>query len=417
MVEKNAVEINNLADDMAAAARRQPVVGRLNSRGNYGGPGTGVFGDTIRRVSDPNVNAAATAQAKVSSTPPTNYISKFPLPGTSPTSVGVGSFPRRTSISPTLPAPMYNQAYHQVAHDVQMKEGAQPQLSHQPQPHQPRSALTRAINLASLRLFGSGTPGRVLALVKGGNKAYSYAYNEQKETDILRQLEELAQKAFVIFDFADSKLYQAISTDHGSVPSFKDLEETSGLPPCFYSYCQQRASQDLANGVTASKSYDNTEKLAAEAILLYIRASTVLSQGGELVVKYMTGRSSTQTQSFSNGLNDAVQWFRQKYNDCFDKADFAKGKCGNEIIDSLEYVSQILFERSMEIARASALDELTGEDVYKCEAAYETSLWILEGLLDEHPNDDDDRKLFLQYKSSIENRINGLKKKICRVSI
>ncbi|TIA95976.1 hypothetical protein E3P94_03875 [Wallemia ichthyophaga] len=419
VIEKNAVEINNLADDMAAAARRQPVVGRLNSRGNYGGPGTGVFGDTLRRVSDPNVNAAAAAatQAKVGNTPPNNYISKFPLPGTSPTSAGFGSFPRRPSISPTTPAPVYNQAYHQVAHDVQVKEGAHPQLSHQPQSHQPKSALTRAINLASLRLFGSGTPGRVLALVKGGNKAYSYAYNEQKETDILRQLEELAQKAFVIFDFADSKLYQAIATEHGNVPSSKNLDEMSGLPPCFYSYCQQRASQDIANGVMSSKSYDNGEKLAAEAVLLYIRASTVLSQGGELVVKYMTGRSSTQTQSFSNGLNDAVQWFRYKYNDCFDKADYAKGKCGNEIIDSVEYVSQMLFERGMEIARASALDELMGEDVYKCEAAYETSLWILEGLLDAHTNDDEDRNMFLQYKTSIEKRLHGLKKKICRTSL
>ncbi|TIB80122.1 kinase-like protein [Wallemia mellicola] len=381
VVEKNAVEINNLADEMAAAARRQPVVGRLNSKGNYvSGPGPGVFGETMRRVSDPNVNGA-TPSPKINNIPlPTNYISKFPLPGTSPTNL----LPRRASISPTIPTNLYNQTYQQVAQDVKLKDKEKTN-----QQQQPKGALTRAINLASLKLFGNGTSGNVLTLIKGENNNY----NEQKEMDILRDLEELAKKAFVLFDFADNKLYQATRN-----------EDNDKMPESFQHYRQQRGLQEQNNSFELNN--ETIERLSYESTLLYIRASTMLTKGGELVVKYMTNK--TTTQSFSDSLNDGVQWFRRKYNECFDKADFAKARCGNEIM--IDNTNQIIFERSMEISRASALDELTGIDNYKCEAAYQTSLYLLEGLLDDDVTKDDE-ELINKYKLSIKNRIMSIKNK------
>ena len=415
VVEKNAVEINNLADDMAAAARRgQPVVGRLSSKGTYiGGPGvfSGNQIGNIRRTSDPNVviNNNNNNNNNQSTTPPTPPLMNYPISGTSPRRPSYLSGGGGLSPSSLPVTSYYNQTYHQVAQDALFRDN-NGNL-------QNRSALTRAINLASLTLFGSGTSKRVLSLVKGGkNKRINF--NEQKEIEILSKLEELAQKSFVIFDFADYKLFKATmtTTDNNNNTSSSIYDQ---IPLCFQSYCQQRFQQDVSNNFDISK--DEIEKLAGESILLYIRASKILSKGGELVLKYLNKSGHDDSSIFSDKLNDAVQWFRLNYNDCFDKADYAKSRIGNEIIDSNEYVNNILFERSMEIAKASALDELTGDDQFKCEAAYETSLWILEGLIDdcndsnsnENENDDnDDRELFEQYKKSILSRLQSLKRKM-----
>lgn len=45
----------------------------------------------------------------------------------------------------------------------------------------------------------------------------------------------------------------------------------------------------------------------------------------------------------------AVQWFRQRFNECFDKADFAKSRCQDVIPESAAYAEKLIYERALEL--------------------------------------------------------------------
>ena len=48
----------------------------------------------------------------------------------------------------------------------------------------------------------------------------------------------------------------------------------------------------------------------------------------------------------------AVQWFRTRFNECFDKADFAKSRCQDEIPESAVFAEKLVYDRALEIVRA-----------------------------------------------------------------
>lgn len=45
----------------------------------------------------------------------------------------------------------------------------------------------------------------------------------------------------------------------------------------------------------------------------------------------------------------AVQWFRQRFNECFDKADFAKSRCQDDIPESATFAEKLVYDRALEI--------------------------------------------------------------------
>lgn len=49
-----------------------------------------------------------------------------------------------------------------------------------------------------------------------------------------------------------------------------------------------------------------------------------------------------------------VQWLRARFNDGYDKADFARGKCG-EIPESAQHVDKLIFDKALEIVRVYSL--------------------------------------------------------------
>jgi serine/threonine-protein kinase ULK/ATG1 len=104
-------------------------------------------------------------------------------------------------------------------------------------------------------------------------------------------------------------------------------------------------------------------------------------------------------------VGTAVQWLRSRFNECVDKAEFAKSRCGDEIPESARSAERLVYDRALEMvcgcgdplytcavffdwrsfslqSRSAAVNELKGESGVECEAAYETALWMLHALVD-----------------------------------
>jgi serine/threonine-protein kinase ULK/ATG1 len=44
-----------------------------------------------------------------------------------------------------------------------------------------------------------------------------------------------------------------------------------------------------------------------------------------------------------------VQWFRNHFNDCFEKAEWAKSKCGEDMPESAAYVEKLIYDKAIEL--------------------------------------------------------------------
>ena len=115
------------------------------------------------------------------------------------------------------------------------------------------------------------------------------------------------------------------------------------------------------------------EVLAAEALLLYLKALAFLGKGIERARRFWASRpsdSAAASTDFNEGkffsavsplvlythtfvLTIAVQWFRQRFNECFDKADFAKNRSQEEIPDSAAFAEKLVYDRALELVSHS----------------------------------------------------------------
>lgn len=91
-----------------------------------------------------------------------------------------------------------------------------------------------------------------------------------------------------------------------------------------------------------------------------------------------------------------VQWLRARFNECYEKAEWAKARCAEE----LPFIERLLHDKARETvslgfatesgtvmadkgqSRHAAIAELQG-DLTTAEAGYENALWLLMALLDE----------------------------------
>lgn len=115
----------------------------------------------------------------------------------------------------------------------------------------------------------------------------------------------------------------------------------------------------------------------------------------------LTPRASTIVSSL------AVQWFRARFNECFEKAEIAKSRCGDGEYNV--FTDKILYDKAMEIvsfsvscssdpfhlfadsctisrppqSRAAAINEALGDDLGPIEQSYETAILMWRTVLDD----------------------------------
>ncbi|WFD03658.1 non-specific serine/threonine protein kinase [Malassezia obtusa] len=176
-------------------------------------------------------------------------------------------------------------------------------------------------------------------------------------------LSGLAQKAYVLSEFADAKLAES-----------------------------QGAARPSSGGVSPAGSSPNSaalhgqETAAAEALALYVRALGFLQRGLAAINAYAESLCDNEP---SAEMRDYANWFRTHFHDCYERSLHARNGCSSAALpDSLQHADRQIFDKALELARAAALDELEGNrdglhwDPTSCVLAYETAASLLQGLLD-----------------------------------
>jgi len=191
------------------------------------------------------------------------------------------------------------------------------------------SALAKAISMASMRLFGasSSPPSwRNNTSLIGFNdastsKAGGTLESNPEENAVLQTIEDTAHKAYVVSQFGDSKM--------------------DGVRPLNGLHYSPTEDQELTKDSV----------LAEEAFFLYLRALALLQSGMDVARKFWEERR-LESKPASQRLNSGVQWIRDRFNECLEKAESARQRSGIDHRDeSGVVIEKLIYERALELVR------------------------------------------------------------------
>ncbi|EGW35604.1 uncharacterized protein SPAPADRAFT_53808 [Spathaspora passalidarum NRRL Y-27907] len=241
---------------------------------------------------------------------------------------------------------------------------------------------------------------------------------------VLYKLESIATKAHAVNLFADVKFSQLIPSPPSSDGLDDDLlHQNDMLPPKII------------------------KTISEEGVVLYVKTLSLLAKGMVIASEWWYSQFDNEGLlnleeatkpdiQVSVKINQLVQWIREKFNECLEKAEFVKLRLqeANLAISKGDEDSQLsfheegstkviaeklIFDRALEMSRNAAVNELVKEDLKGCELAYSTAIWMLEALLDEDSNDEleprldnEDKAMVEKFIVSIGNRLSVLKKKL-----
>ncbi|KAI4158582.1 MAG: hypothetical protein LQ342_007321 [Letrouitia transgressa] len=452
VVEKRAVEVNALADELASSPRIRGGAAQVHQDSQRGA--------LVRR---------ATTQGPSHSPP------------------GAQVTPSRAMHLASGKRP--DQLHHrQSSYERRLRD-----------PGSATSAISKAINMASGRLLNMGF-SPPLGLGRGGPSPPSYnpfpaypsnqananligdgvkgSFPADEDLKAVRAVEEYATRSDVVYGFAEVKYKQLI-------PLAPSMEQGLGLCQAGGSVGDDRAGlPNEDEGLTV----DAILTLSEEALVLYVKALSLLARSMDIagawwarksrgeVVESTSPKSQTQSSNsvaVGNRVNNVVQWVRSRFNEVLEKAEFVRLKLieaqgqlpadhSNHPIDhprtshsagglgtSADHVivspgttaEKLMYDRALEMSRTAAVNELVGEDLGGCEIAYVTAIRMLEAILedDESPqkkltstereptsgNIDEnsingvqaeDRKIVIKLVTSIRSRLAALKRKLQVVS-
>lgn len=264
----------------------------------------------------------------------------------------------------------------------------------------PTSALARALNMASARLFGTkidpfnntGGYSTALTVPQQTNIPKSIDGDERK---LIKSLDDLTTKAKVVNIFAEVKFSQIVPTDKNN---------------------------DDNDGDDGELSNETIQILSEEALVLYVKMLSLLAKAMDRAAYWW--HINGESTGASPRLNDTVQWIRNKFNESLEKAEFAQTlledsqnkNSNNSNHQQSISAEKLVFDRALEMSRAAAVSELDGKDLEGCELSYGTAVWMLEALLeptdDNNGLEDDDKQLISKFITSIGERLSSLRKKL-----
>ena len=334
LVEKRAVEVNAFADELAASpqlhgGKRSPPHHRK----------------TVMR------RATATG-----ATPPT---STNMMMHASPT--------QAMQVVPNRQQQQRSEVSHQRVGSYERRYG--------PNPGSATSAISKALNLANLRLFGMGvspplgkgmsppkgyggfpvypaaTQG-ALALIGDGGKTVDM----DEDAKVLYLAEELATRSDVVYSFAEIKYKQLLpAAPSNNIGNNHRNQQRQGHG---LGLDIDRASNvaSAANGTADDEdddlTIDATIAVAEEALVLYVKALAILAKSIDLAGGWwghknrgeaattsanetvISPRSQSPRTSAAIGsrMNSVVQWSRNRFNECLEKSEFV----GRKLIEALK---------------------------------------------------------------------------------
>ncbi|KAE8394747.1 hypothetical protein BDV23DRAFT_135914 [Aspergillus alliaceus] len=350
----------------------------------------------------------------------------------------------------------------------------------------PTSAISKALHMASGRLFGMGF-SPPMTITKGGRSpplgynpfpAYPTAQGSlmvvgdgartnvtlDEDAKTVQVIEECATRSDVVYGFAEVKYKQLIPL----APSVQTDPSGRVNGPG-----GERDPTDLMDG---GLTVDAVVTLSEEALVLYVKALSLLAKSMDIAGAWWTrknrgeafgesamGRTDATSTLVSNRINNVVQWVRNRFNEVLEKAEFVRlklvegqkrlppdhpshpsnhsigssvgsGASTDVVVSSGVTAEKLMYDRALEMSRAAAINELTGEDLSGCEIAYVTAIRMLEAVLEEEEvsrsgpdkadaqrNGDkavldgvriEDRQVVMKLVSSIRGRLASLRKKL-----
>ncbi|KAF5681070.1 ulk ulk kinase [Fusarium heterosporum] len=285
------------------------------------------------------------------------------------------------------------------------------------------SAISKAIQDASLRLFGFKVPP-LRGSPKGPSPPLYQAFptypapqapvgllsdgrgaqGADEDGKAAQAIEEFATRSDCVYGFAEVKYKQLVPL----APSADHI--LGGLEP------EQLAPED--DGLT----FEAVVALSEEALVLYVKSLTLLARAMDIASLWWskksrgetgTGLSAATAQTVIQRINAVVQWVRQRFNEVLEKSEVVRLKLteaqkqlpedhpshpsnhGTESIASSAggatkevYLTpgisaeKLMYDRALEMSRAAAIDEVTNENLSGCEISYITAIRMLEAVLD-----------------------------------
>ncbi|KAF9106999.1 Serine/threonine-protein kinase [Mortierella sp. GBA35] len=383
VIEKRAVELNVLADEVAGSPTSSSTRNKNGyQQGNILSPPIPTSLTNYRTPPPPYIpyTHSATNQSPPSNVHFFSTTPPFALPNTltseEPKPIQQLQRPLLGQIQP-LPSP------------VSVRSGS-------PRDSGATSALAKAISMASMRLFGaSSSPPSwksntsLIGFADASSRNGGTAEVPPEEIDVLQSIEDTAHKAYVISQFADSKM--------------------QGIRPM----------EALGFSPTDEPEPSRDSLLAEEAFFLYLRALALLQSGMDVARHYWEEKRQ-ETKPASQRLNSGVQWIRDRFNECLEKGEAAKVRSGIEHRgESGVVIEKLIYERALELSKSAALKELVSEYYGESEKSYQTSIWMLHAILDGAGEDgrseaieDDDREILTKLIRSIDNRLSLHRRRI-----
>lgn len=370
VVEKRQVEVNAFADEMAANPR-------LANQGNAGT--SPKSGQMVRR-------------------------------GTQTSSTGAGANQQSRAIQ------IAQGKGHHVQQGSYDKGISGPGTS----PISASSAISKAIQDASLRLFGfKMPPARVgkgqspplyspfpayplpsnqAGLLEDGKRGAS----SDEDARVAQTIEDYANRSDCVYGFAEVKFKQlfplAPSVEHG----------LGGASP------EEMETQE--DGLTV----DAVVTLSEEALVLYVKGLSMLAKAMDIAGLWWQRKTQREpspntretqgSQILSVRINSAVQWVRARFNEVLEKTEVVRLKlvdaqkqlpadhpshprnhgvnssfdAGDKQVYLTPGISaeKLMYDRAIDMSRTAAIDEIANEHLADCEAYYITAIRMLEAVLD-----------------------------------
>jgi serine/threonine-protein kinase ULK/ATG1 len=289
------------------------------------------------------------------------------------------------------------------------------------------SAISKAIQQASLRLFGyvppSGVKGLsppqlynafpVYPITSGLSGLIGDGKPADEDTKTVHIIEESATVSDVVYGFAEVKYKQLIplapSMDHGlGGPASGERDGTFSIH-----------EDDTLTP-------DAVVALSEEALVLYVKALALLAKSMDVAGAWWAKKNRGEVISGSprsdpsssvlagNRINSAVQWVRSRFNEVLEKAEFVRLKlldaqkqlseshpshpsnhasasrlagCASSSADGIALTSgvtaeKLMYDRALEMSRAAAINEIANVDLRGCEISYITAIRMLEAVLE-----------------------------------
>ncbi|KAJ7050177.1 kinase-like protein [Mycena amicta] len=249
------------------------------------------------------------------------------------------------------------------------------------------NALNRALSIASKKLFGPAhrrsssslpssappSPRRphIITLDTDGER-------DPMEDELLALLEVLAQKTFVLTNWAD-QMYDYVK----AVPQ-------KPLPDPTKKHARRRKHADM-----------EAEYNAVTCVAVYMLLMSFAQKGIDQLARHqehMRMRHPDGDFVVSEGFDDALSWFTDQFQKCYDRATLVKTWLPATYDGAKSWLDQLVYDRALVLSRTAARKELLNQASApdECEKLYEESLWCLYALQDDllqtgNPFMDEDR--------------------------